>query len=85
MICGISKANNSDGSRLPGYPTNINVGHWIIADGYIWETNTQSVTGIQYIDPAKSDVISWSDNISAYASTDLTNMFKFARSRGIIW
>lgn len=84
LVCGISKENDSNGSKLPNYP-NFDVGHWIVVNGYCWDTDTQSVTGICYADPAKSEAVSWSDAISEYEETDVERMFKFARGNGIIW
>ena len=84
LVCGVSKGNNSNGSKLPNYPSS-DITHWIIIDGYYLDTDTQEVTAISFVDPAKSDEVSWSDPISAYSETTLTTMFKFAQGRGIIW
>lgn len=85
LICGVSKGDDSDGSRLPGYPTNQNIGHWIVADGYHWDIPTQKVLEITFVDPAKSGKITWSSSIGKYSHTELDRMYNFAASRGIIW
>lgn len=85
LICGISYGNDYNGSRLPNYPTNQNVSHWILSDGYAWDNVAQSMTAISFVDPAKSSAISWSGPVSAYSSTNVTRMYNFASSRGIIY
>ncbi len=85
LVCGISRAGANSESRLPNYPIDQNIGHWIVVNGYCWDTDTQSVSGICYADPAKSEAVSWSDAISEYAETDPERMFKFASGNGIIW
>lgn len=85
LICGISVGNDSNGSRLPNYPTSQNISHWIVSDGYSWDNVAQSITAIHFVGPAKSDAVFWSDSISAYSSTDITRMYKFATGKGIIW
>lgn len=37
------------------------------------------------VDSAKSDVISWSDNISRYYSVSSSKLASFASTRVIIW
>lgn len=83
LIAGISKGNDSNGSKLPGYP-NEDIGHWIVAYRVAWDTEAQSVSRVHYRDPAKSDAVSWSGSISATADTDLTRMYKFSLGLGII-
>lgn len=76
--CGVSKATN-DNYHLPGYPAS-DVGHWIVSDGYLNNGNS-----IWIIDPAKSSVVSWSNNISAYYNISATKFRNFIQPRGIIW
>ena len=84
LICGVSKGNDSNGSKLPGYPS-YNVSHWIVADGYYWDNTAKEVVEISFVDPAKSSAISWSSSISKYSHTELDRMYNFASARGIIW
>lgn len=66
-------------SILPGYPAR-EIGHWIAVYGY--EDNG---TSVWIIDPAKSKVISWSENINAYYSISSLKLAAFTKTRGIIW
>ena len=85
LACGVSDGRANDGSRLPNYPANESISHWIIIDGYYWETTTETPTKLSYVDPAKSDAISWSGAITAYGDTTIENIYKFTSSRGIIY
>ena len=85
MIAGVSKGNDSNGSRLPGYPTNANISHWIVGDGFKWDIDTQTMPEVHYVDPAKSDAITWSGSIEESTYKDLTRMYNFSTGHGIIW
>ncbi len=76
--CGTSKGSNS-AYRLPGYPS-YNIGHWVVSDGY-----KDNGDYIWIVDPAKSDVISWSNSISAYYNISATLFRNFVSPRGIVW
>ena len=84
LVDGLSASYNTN-SQLPNYPSNMDIRHWIVIDGYKWDNMTQSVSEITFVDPAKSSAVSWSSTISAYSSTTVSNMFNFALGRGIIW
>ncbi len=84
LVCGISQGCDDCGSKLPGYP-DCDIRHWIVVDGYYWDNTTQEMTEVTFVDPAKSDAISWSDGIKAYSHTELDRMFEFASGHGIIW
>lgn len=75
--CGQSK--NASGYKLPGYPSST-IGHWLVSDGYADNGNL-----IWIVDPAKSSVISWSGNISAYYQISATLFRNFISPRGMIW
>lgn len=77
--CGSSVGSNPS-YRLPGYPTNSNIGHWIVSDGYKDNGST-----IWIVDPAKSSAVSWSGSISAYYSIPASLFRNFIQPRGIIW
>lgn len=80
LICGRSYGNiPGHASILPGYPAS-EIGHWIASDGY-----KDDAASIWIVDPARSDVISWSNNISAYYEVTATKLAAFAKARGIIW
>ena len=80
LICGRSYGNiPGHASILPGYPAS-EIGHWIASDGY-----KDDAASIWIVDPAKSDVISWSNNISAYYEVTATKLAAFAKARVIIW
>lgn len=74
-------------SKRPGHP-NYNVGHWIVVQGYTDYGDT-----VVIVDPAKSDQVSWSSNISAVYTistqkfTDYINAVGASgySARGIIW
>ncbi len=70
---------DQEGSRLPGYPASL-VRHFIAVDGY------KSVGDeIWIVDPAKSDVISWSGSISKYYSVSTEKLASYASAMGIVW
>ena len=77
LACGRSTGDND--SKLPGYPNDY-IGHWLAIDGYRDYGNI-----IYIVDPAKSDVISWSKNISAYYSVSAKKLAKFCETRGIVY
>lgn len=80
LACGTSKGNISGhASILPGYPAS-SITHWVAVDGY---DNSGDI--IYIVDLAKSDVISWSDNISRYYSVSSSKLASFASTRGIVW
>lgn len=76
LACGRSDKGDS---QLPGYP-NYYVGHWLAIDGYRDYGNI-----IYIVDPAKSDVIPWSKNISAYYPVPVEKLAKFCETRGIVY
>ncbi|SCG83870.1 hypothetical protein DW1_2306 [Proteiniborus sp. DW1] len=80
VVCGISYGNiKGHESILPGYPAR-KIGHWLAIDGYKLDGDE-----IWIVDPAKSDEVSFSDNISAYYSITSTKLAAYAKSKGIVW
>lgn len=80
LACGESyRYYDKEGSRLPGYPAK-SIVHWVAIDGY---KSSGSETWI--VDPAKSDVISWSGSIQKYYSISTEKLASFATMRGIVW
>ncbi len=80
MACGKSKGSiPNHESILPGYPA-YNVGHWIVIRGYNNNGNT-----VRIADPAKSDAVSFSDNIDAYYSISTSKLRAFIQPRGLVW
>lgn len=80
MACGISYGNKkNDPSILPGYPAR-KIGHWIAIDGY-----QDYGDEIWIIDPAKSEEVSWSDDISRYYSISADKLAAFSKSKGIVY
>ncbi|MCM1487056.1 MAG: C39 family peptidase [Firmicutes bacterium] len=80
LACGESyRTYDQEGSRLPGYPYR-RISHWVAIDGYSSEGYN-----VWIVDPAKSDVISWSGNISAYYSIPSEKLASFATMRGLVW
>lgn len=68
--------------RLPGYPANKTIEHWIAIDGYYDRGNT-----IHYADPAYgAGSVSWSGNItSPYSNVSATAMAYLIWERGIVY
>lgn len=85
LICGISKKGEDAPSHLPGYTTDYDISHWIVAYGITWNIDQQKVTEVRYADPAKSEKVSWSASIKAYDKVDLGKMYSFSSGHGIIW
>lgn len=77
LACGRSTGDND--SKLPGYPNDY-IGHWLAIDGYRDYGNV-----IYIVDPAKSKVIPWSKNISAYYPVPVEKLAKFCETRGIVY
>lgn len=80
LSCGDSRGDlGGHVSILPGYPAR-RVGHWIVIRGYL--SNGDKV----YIaDPAKSDAVSFSDDISAYYTITTETLAAYASAKGIVW
>ncbi|WP_113671122.1 C39 family peptidase [Vallitalea guaymasensis] len=80
MACGRSYGNISGhASILPNYPAT-EIGHWLSIDGY-----TNNGDSIYIVDSAKSDVVSWSDNIDRYYSISATKLAAYVKARGLVW
>lgn len=79
LACGTSRSDVNADSHLPHYPAK-DITHWVAIDGY-----GNSGDRIYIVDPAKSDAVSWSDNISALYYVTSDKLAAFASSRGIIW
>ena len=80
LVCGRSYGNIKDhASILPNYPAK-EVGHWLACDGY-----KDNGATIWLVDPAKSDCVSWSGNITRYLSVSSSKLAAYANARGIIW
>ncbi len=73
------RAWDQKGSQLPGYPASL-VRHYIAVDGY-----KSGGAEIWIVDPAKSDVIPWSDSISRYYSVPSEKLASYASAMGIVW
>lgn len=84
LICGISKASDQHASHLKGYPTYMDISHWIIVYGVKWDNEQQMVTEVSFRDPAKSEHVSWSGSISASATVSLDTIYAFSGGHGII-
>lgn len=80
LACGESyRTYDKEGSRLPGYPRT-SITHWVAIDGY-----KSYGDEVWIVDPAKSSVISWADNIDKYYSISADKLASFATMRGIVW
>ncbi|GKX29998.1 hypothetical protein SH1V18_24780 [Vallitalea longa] len=80
MACGRSYGNISGhASILPNYPAK-EIGHWLAIDGY-----KDSGDDTWIVDPAKSDAVSWGDNISKYYSITTDKLAAFVKARGLVW
>jgi hypothetical protein len=78
VVCGASYKIGTP-SHLPNYPDKT-VRHWLAIDGYKSSGNT-----IWIVDPAKSDEVSWSDDIDAYYSISASKLAEYAQDRGLVW
>lgn len=83
LVCGISSGNAESVSHLPGYPETT-FGHWIVIYKIEWDFEN-GTTEVAYLDPAKSDAVSWSGNIEAAETVSLEKMFAFSSGHGIIY
>ena len=80
LAWGTSYGNiKNHSSILPNYPAS-KITHWLAIDGY-----KSGGSEIWIIDPAKSSVISWSNNINRYYSITASKLASFTQTRGIIW
>lgn len=73
------RAYDQVGSWFPGYPTTV-TRHFVAVDGYM-----SGGSEIWIVDPAKSDVIPWSDSISEYYSVPIEKLASYASAMGIVW
>ena len=80
MVCGTSNKSASHLSHFPGYPTSDNIRHWVSLYGY-YDYGDEFMVA----DPAKSSVITWSSNISAYYYVTAAKLHSFSTTMGIIW
>jgi hypothetical protein len=56
------------------------IGHWVAVKAY-----TDYGDSVRIVDPAKSDEVSWSGNISAYYNISASKLTAFCQARGLIW
>ncbi len=80
ISCGHSRGDSAGHSSiLPGYPSYF-VGHWIGIDGYEYNGDK-----IWIVDPAKSPVIPFANDIQAYYPISSTKLASYCQPRGLIW
>lgn len=75
---GTSKRSSSHSSHLTNYPTNMDVGHWLVISGY--GNNGES---IYVTDPAAG--ISGFENVQRNRYETLDKMYSFASYKGIVF